>query len=217
LAQKLKGKVYQEEKISFDAVILGFKPQQLEGAKTKLLETIHPHATIISLLAAVTLKRLKNFFSANEIIRVMPNLMVEKNDGVAIWSSEVESQAINNWSKALSSLGLVHKVSEPLLDVYTLHAGCSPAFIFSWLKSAEEFAILHSGEAKLAREILIKSWLGALESIQGQDVNLEEKINSVASKGGVTRAALDSFQAQAPNYVVDAFEAGLSRINELKS
>ncbi|MBY0517104.1 MAG: hypothetical protein K2P81_09360, partial [Bacteriovoracaceae bacterium] len=37
LAFKLKGKVYQDEKISFSAVILGFKPQQLEVAKIKLL------------------------------------------------------------------------------------------------------------------------------------------------------------------------------------
>ncbi|MBY0518243.1 MAG: hypothetical protein K2P81_15140, partial [Bacteriovoracaceae bacterium] len=170
-----------------------------------------------SLLAAVTLKKLKQTFKENEIIRVMPNLMVEKNDGVAIWSSEAKGQTLETWDKILPCLGLVHKVNEPLLDVYTLHAGCSPAFIFSWLKSAEQFAVNHSGEAKLARELLIKSWIGALESIQGQDVDLEAKVTAVASKGGVTRAALDSFHAQAPNYIVEAFEAGLTRINELKN
>lgn len=212
LAKKVNGSVLTEasKRPVVDAVILGFKPQKLSEAALAL-SGLPSDTTVISLLAAVSIARLKTFFPTAQILRVMPNLAVASGNGVALWLGQ------KSWGARLQSLGLAPEVSEELMDVYTLHAGCSPAFLFSWIDDAAKFASAHGGDAELSRKILIKAWQGALAGLENDPMGLEEKISEVASKGGVTRAALDGFSARAPDYIAHGFAAGLKRIQELKS
>lgn len=213
LAAAVKGSVLHDPQTLpvVDAVILGFKPQKLADAAPALAK-LPQGTTVISLLAAVNLARLKSFFPEAKLVRVMPNLAVASGQGVVLWNG---SSPI--WGQYFQTLGLAPEVTEELMDVYTLHAGCSPAFLFSWIDDAAQFAVNNGGDAKLARQILIKAWQGALAGLENDPATMEEKITAVASKGGVTRAALDGFAARAPDYIAQGFGAGLKRINELKS
>jgi pyrroline-5-carboxylate reductase len=193
------------------AVILGFKPQKLAEAAPALAQ-LAAGTTVISLLAAVDVARLQTFFPTASVIRVMPNLAVAQGQGVVLWHGNSEA-----WSKYFQSLGLAPQVSEQSMDVYTLHAGCSPAFLFAWIDEAAKFAVKNGAEADLARKILIRAWQGALAGLENDSANLTEKITAVASRGGVTRAALDGFAQCAPDYIEQGFAAGLKRIQELKS
>ena len=213
LAGLVKGSVLTDPQLlpAVDAVILGFKPQKLADAAPALAK-LPKGTTIVSLLAAVNLARLKTFFPEATLVRVMPNLAVSSGQGVVLWNG---SSPV--WGSYFQTLGLAPEVSEELMDVYTLHAGCSPAFLFSWIDDAAHFATAHGGDAKVARKILIKAWQGALAGLENDPATMEEKITAVASKGGVTRAALDGFAACAPDYIAQGFAAGLKRINELKN
>jgi len=212
LAKKLNGTVLTDasKRPVVDAVILGFKPQKLSEA-APALSGLSSETTVISLLAAVSINRLRTFLPAAQILRVMPNLAVATGNGVALWQGQ------KSWGARLQCLGLAPEVSEELMDVYTIHAGCSPAFLFSWIDDAAKFASAHGGDADLSRKILIKAWQGALAGLENDEMSMEEKVNEVASKGGVTRAALDGFSARAPDYIDHGFAAGLKRIQELKS
>lgn len=212
LATKVNGRVLSDAQAlpTVDAVILGFKPQKLADA-APALSKLKAGTTVVSLLAAVDVARLQTFFPSAAVIRVMPNLAVALGQGVVLWHGD---SAL--WAKHFQSLGLAPQVSEHLMDVYTLHAGCSPAFLFAWIDEAAKFAVKHGGDAELARKILIKSWQGALTGLENDPATLAEKITAVASKGGVTRAALDGFTDSAPDYIEQGFAAGLKRIQELK-
>ncbi len=212
LAKKLNGVVLADgtKLPAVDAVILGFKPQKLSEA-APALSGLQSDTTVISLLAAVSMARLQTFFPSAQILRVMPNLAVATGNGVALWQGQ------KTWGARLQGLGLAPEVSEELMDVYTLHAGCSPAFLFSWIDDAAKFASAHGGDAELSRKILIKAWQGALAGLESDPLSMQQKINEVASKGGVTRAALDGFASRAPDYIDHGFSAGLKRIQELKS
>jgi pyrroline-5-carboxylate reductase len=213
LAAKVNGRVLADAQVlpTVDAVILGFKPQKLAEAAPALAK-LPAGATVISLLAAVDVARLQTFFSTASVIRVMPNLAVAQGQGVVLWHGVSAA-----WAKYFQSLGLAPQVSEQLMDVYTLHAGCSPAFLFAWIDEAAKFAVKNGGEAELARKILIKAWQGALVGLENDSASMAEKITAVASRGGVTRAALDGFAQCAPDYIEQGFAAGLKRIQELKS
>ena len=213
LAAKVSGRVLKDSQVlpTVDAVILGFKPQKLAEA-APALSKLTAGTTVISLLAAVGVARLQTFFPAASVIRVMPNLAVAFGQGVVLWHGTSEV-----WGKFFQSLGLAPLVSERLMDVYTLHAGCSPAFLFAWIDEATKFAVKNGGEAELARKILIKAWQGAIVGLESDPLNMQQKINEVASIGGVTRAALDGFAQCAPDYIEQGFAAGLRRIQELKS
>ncbi len=213
LALSVSGSVLSDGAVlpAVDAVVLGFKPQKLAEAAPALSQ-LAVGTTVISLLAAVDVSRLQTFFPTASLIRVMPNLAVARGQGVVLWHG-----TSHIWAKYFQSLGLAPQVSEQLMDVYTLHAGCSPAFLFAWIDEAATFAVKNGGEAELARKILIKAWQGALVGLENDSESMAEKITAVASKGGVTRAALDGFAQCAPDYIEQGFAAGLKRIQELKS
>lgn len=198
----------------YDAVILGFKPQKLIEAAAQLSVYLSSRPTILSLLAATELSRLASFFPQSPLIRVMANLPVERNSGIVLWRGQGVDEAF--WQNIFSNLGIARHVSEPEMDLYTLHAGCSPAFIYQWVKDAGQFASTQGGNEALARELFIHALSSALEIIKHDHAQLSEKISSVASKGGVTEAALKRFHEVAPRYIEEGFLAGLKRIGELK-
>lgn len=210
LATELSGKLWNPGDV-FDIVILGFKPQKLSQVKLPDCS----QATVMSLLAATSIEKLATYIPARDYIRTMPNLAVEKNKGVLIWAQKhlsAESRAF--WQKTFSRLGLAPYVADSAIDLYTVVSGCAPAYAFYWLKSAEAFIQDSGGDAKLSRELLRASLLGALESVSESD-DLCQRISQVTSKGGVTEAVLKAWDQKHPSYMHDGLAAGLERMREL--
>ena len=218
LARELGGVVVSDhtQLPPVDVVVLGFKPQKLaEGARQ--LQGLAQDTLVISLLAAVPLEGLGRHFGERPLLRVMPNLAVANGDGVVLWQGQGLSPAeLVRWQQVLSNMGLAPQLTEELIDLYTLHAGCSPAFLYQWIEDASRFAGEQGGDPALARQILIRAWQGALRGLESEGLSMEEKVSAVASKGGVTRAALDGFLAAAPDYIQRGFAAGLKRLKELR-
>lgn len=213
-AKQTGGAVLQSPTMPDDVtgVVLGFKPQSFELAASQLAPLLPRGIPCFSLLAAVDLQRLSSLLPLRPLVRLMPNLSIAEQQGVVLWTASEKGP----WQSQLSCLGLAEEVPEKLLDVYTAHAGCSPAFLYQWLKDAGEFAREHGGDADLAVRLLHQAFKGTLLNPPPAYVELETKISTVASKGGVTRAILDEWLKIAPNYIKQGFAAGLARIRSLK-
>jgi pyrroline-5-carboxylate reductase len=213
LSDELKGKVF-DETMEFDALILGFKPQQLNAASIKLTELIKSQKkspVILSLLAGVEMARIQSILGVKSVIRLMPNLAIKSGEGVLIWSSVEADQKF--WSEALSAMGYVQNVPEAHIDIYTPHAGCSPAFVYYWLIKAGEVAKAHGADSQIAQDL----FLHALRSAVKDEIpNPQKSIEQVASKGGVTEAIIKRWSEQYPNYIEDGFMSGLEKMKELK-
>ena len=216
LAKKLSGKIYQPGD-QFDVVMLGFKPQKLKEASETLrplLEKCAQPPLILSLLAAVQLSQLQKHLQQERILRLMPNLLVSKGEGVVLWSGELALEEKDFWQQTLSNLGLAPHVSEKDLDLYTLVAGCSPAYLYYWAQKMVEFMVEQGGDSQLAQAILKQAWMGAAQNLS-HDLSL--LIKQVASKGGVTEASLEFWQQSHPNYIGLGLQEGLAKIKQLSS
>ena len=209
LAQKLKGVVWSGQ--DFDAVVLGFKPQKLAEAEDELKKIIKPDTLVISLLAGVKMSRLKTAFNA-PVIRLMPNLLIAKGSGVCLWSSTLSSDANAQWQQNFNRLGFAPYMSEKEIDLYTLHAGCSPAFLFFLIQEMKNIAQENGGDSTLAAQILVQSLKGTIQDLEGVE-DFEAMMNKVASKGGVTEATLKSWKDSSAFAV--GLRKGLQRISEL--
>lgn len=218
LAEELKGTWLAELAIPGDvtAVMLGFKPQNLTTA-APALKGLPPQATVLSLLAAVELRTLAQHFPAHPLLRVMPNLCVQNGQGVVLWAQSGHTATLRaTWEKRLQGLGLAAELSEAHIDLYTMHGGSAPAFLYYWLKEAGDFAAERGGDAQLAVQIFAQTLRGALESSM-EYAQLQERITAVASKGGVTQAALDEWIKSDGDYLKRGFAAGHDRLKALKS
>lgn len=210
LARRLKNaELWQGQ--SFDVVVLGFKPQKLSEAMEELTSLIKPETLVLSLLAGVKLEKLQRHFGPR-VIRLMPNLAIAQGSGVCLWSSPLDKKDNSFWQKSLNALGFAPSVSEPELDLYTLHAGCSPAYMYFLIHEMKELAQRAGGDPALAAKILTLSLQGVLGQLTGEE-DFKALISQVASKGGVTEATLSHWQESGA--ISQGLEAGLKRIQQL--
>ncbi|MCE3013438.1 MAG: NAD(P)-binding domain-containing protein [Proteobacteria bacterium] len=196
---------------SFDVVVLGFKPQKLSEVMEELTRILKPETLVLSLLAGVKLEKLQRHFGSR-VIRLMPNLAIAEGRGVCLWSSPLDKKDNAFWQVSLNALGFAPSVSEPELDLYTLHAGCSPAYMYFLIHEMKELAQRAGGDPALAAKILTLSLQGALGQLTGEE-DFKALITQVASKGGVTEATLSHWQESGA--LSQGLEAGLKRIQQL--
>lgn len=215
LSRELDGSVWQcgDE---FDAVMLGFKPQKLTEGLTLLKSHLKADTVLISLLAATQMKKFLTATPCQQVVRLMPNLGVASGDGVVLWGQQGLSPAeIGLWQKRLNGLGLAPLMTEEHIDLYTLHSGCAPAYLYQWIHDAGEFAAQNGGDPELARKILIEAFKGTLKKLDAKE-DMLTKISHVASKGGVTEAVLTTWKKICGDYIKQGLSAGLAKMKEFR-
>lgn len=194
-------------------VILGCKPQQLISLKEKIGDQFK-EATFISLLAALPEASQLNVLGAKKLIRVMPNLPVRFKAGVSLVASE--SANTGEVQALFAHLGFAELVSESELEELTLLTGSGPAFFYEFTQHlAQSFTSLDP----VRREVLARAVLsGAARSSSEEKLSLQELVNAVTSKGGVTIAVLEWWRSlNFAEYVKSGIKAGKIRSEELKS
>jgi pyrroline-5-carboxylate reductase len=215
LAQKVGAKVVLDLSTAkdFDWILLGCKPQQLVVA-SELLNNSLREKIFVSVLAALSEEKQLKVLDAKKLIRLMPNLPVEFNEGVCLLSSASSHESLTFFEKIFSTLGQAIIVKEAELDELTLLTGSGPAFFYEF---ARYLAGTFESLDEQKREDLIRLVLiGAAESLKRSSSSLEQLTNAVTSKGGVTIAALESWRSQSlEKFIEKGVDAGKSRMKSI--
>jgi len=126
-----------------DAVLLGFKPQQLGTLAPGLQALATKGVELYSLLAGITLSQLKKAFpSADAHIRVMPNLAARINGSPIILLEEGLSDAQRDDAFSFfDHLGTaVWLEEEEKFDLVTALAGSGPGFVYRFIDALAQAA-----------------------------------------------------------------------------
>jgi pyrroline-5-carboxylate reductase len=218
-ASKLAGKVGARAVADLTGVknpewiLVGCKPQQLKELKATLGDRFR-ESLFVSILAALTEADQLRILEAKDLIRVMPNLPVEHNDGVVLLSSASSKGRLSSFQTLFGKLGQALVVEEAELDELTLLTGSGPAFFYEFARElAASFTALSAEEReKLVRQVL----KGSSRSLGGKET-LEEMVNGVTSKGGVTIAVLEEWRGKRmPELLAEGIEGGRRRARELR-
>ncbi|MFP5385626.1 MAG: pyrroline-5-carboxylate reductase family protein [Bacteriovoracia bacterium] len=198
-----------------DWVMIGCKPQQL----TELKETLKGRfkdSLFISILATLSEGDQLKTLGVNSLIRVMPNLPVEFNEGVVLLSSSSARERLSSFKSYFGRLGEVVIVQEEELEELTLLTGSGPAFFYEFaLNLSQGFTSLSPEEReKLARQVL----KGAGVAVKNTNLPLSVMTDAVTSKGGVTIAVLEQWRKSGlVDLLKKGIEAGKIRTEEIKS
>jgi pyrroline-5-carboxylate reductase len=176
-----------------DAIILAVKPQQFTEL-TAGLKSALKSKLIISIMAGVTVAKIKKLTGAKRVVRSMPNLAASVGQALTGWiaSKEVKPADKRLAVKIFESFGdCVELKSENMINAITALSGSGPAYFFYLTELLQKKAVKFGFSDHDAKMIAEKTLAGSAGLIA---LNLKDAADwraSVTSKGGTTQAALE--------------------------
>ena len=168
-----------------DYVILVIKPKDVKAISREIDKL---KGILISTLAGTPMRTLESLFPGSEIVRMMPNLPLQCGEGViALCAHDVDKERIE---ALLDDLGEIFWVTESKMEIITVLAGASPAFIYLFIEALIEAGIEMGLKAKEAEKIVLKTIEGSSRLLLESMKTPGELKTAVASPGGVTIAGL---------------------------
>jgi len=174
-----------------ETVILAVKPQVAEAASLPLAGKISGKL-IVSIAAGLKLETLKEWFKSERIIRLMPNTPLLVGCGASAYScaegvSGDDEELINDIFK---SMGILHRVTEDLMDTVTALSGSGPAYIFELVQAMCDAAVKLGLPEDTALGLTVQTVSGAAEMLKQGAGTPDELRKAVTSPGGTTEAGL---------------------------
>lgn len=177
-----------------DAVMLGFKPQQLGDIGPSLQGLIGESVTVYSLLAGITLGQLKAAFpTAKAHVRVMPNLASRIGKSPVILAQSGLDAAERGTAFALfDRLGsAIWLEDEAQFDLVTALAGSGPGFVYRFIDALAGAANALGLDRESADTLALAMVEGAASLAAGAELSPADLADRVASPGGMTRVGLN--------------------------
>ena len=184
---------------SCNTLLIAVKPHQVAEAMAGARNLLTPDHLVISVVAGVTLSRLRDLLGSNaSIVRAMPNTPVQVSEGaVALSGCEGLTQEHRVQTETLfAAVGKVFWVDESLMDAVTALSGSGPAYFYrlavDLARAAEMLGLDRSLAVDLARQTLV----GAGALLKGSARTAEDLLRQVVSPNGTTEAALREMDAR---------------------
>ena len=202
-----------------DIIFVAVKPYHSEDLFAEMKSMVNNEQVFISIMAGVSIKFMQESLGVTKVVRAMPNLPAQVGKGVTSYtaSEEVSRLELLTVENLLNTTGKTVRLdTENDIDASTGISGSGPAYIFYFMQSMIE-AALKMGFSEYDSKVLVgQTFEGAVELFNSSNLTPDAWMNRVASKGGTTRAALDSMEDNnVKEMIKEAAYAAFNRAVEL--
>lgn len=183
---------------TFDAVLLGVKPQLLGDVAPQLARLAGQETIVLSILAGVELASLAaRFPEAKGLVRIMPNLAAAIGKSpVALFAQGLDEPAQAEVTELMQPLGLPEWLAEEAqFDLVTALAGSGPAFVYRFIDALAAGAAALGLPRAQADRLALATVEGAAALAAASPHGPSELARRVASPGGTTEAGLKVLDA----------------------
>lgn len=198
-------------------VFLGVKPNMLAAVAGELSGELNARTdefVIVSMLAGVSIKTLKEYFGAErKIIRIMPNTPAAIGEGMTLMcsSDEVTSTEAAEFKTLMASSGAVDEIAEGLIDAASAISGCGPAFLYMFADALADGGVLCGLKKEKALYYALTMLKGSCALALESGKHPSQLKDEVCSPGGSTiegvRALVEGgMSSTVMNAVISAFE-----------
>ncbi|WP_194767969.1 pyrroline-5-carboxylate reductase [Tamlana sp. I1] len=202
-----------------DIIFVAVKPYHAESVFKAIKPLVNSQQIIVSIMAGVTIGSIQEMTGLEKVVRAMPNLPAQIGLGLTSYvvSSQVSNIEMLTIESLLNTTGKSIKVSnEKLIDASTGISGSGPAYVFYFMQSMMEAALQMGFSKSDSTTLVAQTFAGAVELFNQSNISPNSWMEKVASKGGTTRAALDSMEDNNVNILIkDAAYAAFNRAIEL--
>ncbi len=200
-------------------IFLAVKPKDINKLADEIKEALNEEKIVISVLAGVKIKKLKNLLGKNiKIVRVMPNtpaLIGEGALGVSfddIISDNERDEILN----LLKTLGEVFPVEENLLDTITGLSGSGPAYVFMFADALAQGGVKNGLDYETALKLAVQTILGSAKLLKELGEHPAVLRDKVSSPAGTTIYALHELEKKGfKDAVISAVDTATKRSKEL--
>ena len=202
-----------------DVIFIAVKPYHSQSLFENIKPYINQEQLFVSLMAGVTINTIQEGLGIKKVIRTMPNLPAKVGKGVTSFteSKEVSRIELLTVRSLLDTTGAsIHVETEKFIDASTGISGSGPAYVFYFMQSMLEAALKMGFSGNDSKVLVSQTFEGAVKLFNESDLTPEKWMDRVASKGGTTRAALDSMEDNnVKELIKEAAYAAFDRATEL--
>ena len=204
---------------SADIVFLAVKPQIAPDVFEEIKTLVNNEQLFVSVMAGMKINTIQKGLGIDKVIRCMPNLPTAIQLGTTTYtcSPEVNEQEKELTGQILASTGIAFEVpTEDAIDSTTGISGSGTAYIFYFMNAMAKAGESLGFSPEEAKALVAQTFKGAVKLYEDNDTGLLEWMNRVASKGGTTRAALDNFDSNNVDELIqEGVQACVNRAKEL--
>jgi len=176
--------------------LLAVKPQQLGKIKESFSlfpkNDQFPKPLLISVLAGIKLKTLKNAFPGHTCIRAVPNtpsLVREGLTGLA-WDDDITSDQKIAVRKIFEPISEIFELPEKELDSFLALTSSGPAYLALVIEAMADGAVAAGLPRNLSNQLAHKTLSGTASLLREKGLHPAELKDMVASPAGTTISAL---------------------------
>ena len=206
----------QELVLQSELVFLAVKPQFLASAISGVNFGSEP--IVVSVLPGFSILQLERMLGIGRIIRVMPNTpcLIGQGASAIAAGDNVQPGDVQQVAGFLESVGTVVQVEERMLDSVTGLSGSGPAYVFTFIESLIDGAVLTGMPRSIARPLALQTVIGAATMMQQTGEHPAVLRDKVTSPGGTTIEGLKALEETAfRDAVLSAVLAATERSREL--
>ena len=212
--------VFQNSKLIFICV----KPDSVKELLEENLSYIGEDHVLISICAGISIDFIENSFQGRnkipKIIRIMANHLCIINESSSTYctNSRCTVREENIINILLQNVGLIKKVPESKMNVYTALAGSGPAFIYYFADCIIDAALKNGIDINTAREYSINVLYGAAKYLKNSpDKNPNNLKYIITTPNGTTIHGLSQLDKHGFKYALnEALTASAERSAEIE-
>ena len=174
-------------------VVLGIKPQRLNGVLQELKGAIHEHQLVLSIVAGARIEHIAGELLHPAVVRTMPNTPAQIGEGVTAWtpSDAVSAEQERQVCALLEALGKAIKVeNERQIDMATALSATGPTYIFLVMEALIDAGVHMGFSRHLSQELVQQTILGSVLFARESHKHPAELRNMVTSPGGTSAEAI---------------------------
>lgn len=198
-------------------VLIGVKPAMVPDTLAGIADDLEPGALVISVAAGVTTATMQAAVG-NPVLRAMPNTpaIVGKAVTGLAGGSRASADDLALGRAVFETVGTVVEVPESEIDALGTISGSGPAYVFYFVEELTKAAVARGFSAEQAHDLVMGTFVGAVELLAASDKSPEELRRQVTSpKGSTERAIAVMQQADLADIFDRATAAALARTKEM--
>lgn len=181
-----------------DCVVLAVKPIAFPALLADIKDSLKENnPLVISIAAGKTTEYISSLLGYDATIaRVMPNINAKAGAAMCAYCSSkpLTDEYIKFIEGLFTSVGRIIPISEDIFPLFSVIAGCSPAYAYMFIDALARAAVKHGMNKKVALEISAQAVLGSAKLILESGEHPWELIDQVCSPGGTTIEGLAALQ-----------------------